>query len=73
MIASNSSAEDEQTIQTGATLDSSASFVLEFVHDEPFIAPNQPAAIEISSIDTPSSSTTIAPQPTTIPPPPTLL
>ena len=73
IITSDSDAEDEQAIHTGTTLDSSSPFILESVHVEPFFPSNQPAAIEISSIDTPSSSTTIAPQPTTIPPPPTLL
>jgi len=73
MITSYSSAGDEQPIQTGATLDPSAPFVLESIHDEPYVAPNLSAAIENSSTYTPFSSTTIAPQPTAISPPPTLL
>jgi len=73
MITTDSDAEDEQPIQTGTILDSSSPFVLEFVHDEPFVAPNQFAAIEIPSTDIPSSSTTITPQLTNVSPPPTLL
>jgi len=40
IITSDSSVEDEQPIQTGATLDPSAPFVLESIHDEPYVAPN---------------------------------
>ena len=40
MITSYSSAGDEQPIQTGATLDPSAPFVLESIHYEPYVAPN---------------------------------
>jgi len=61
MITSDSSVGDEQPIQTGATLDPSAPFVLESIHDEPYVAPNLSTAIEISCTKIPSSSTTISP------------
>jgi len=73
MITSDSDAEDEQAIHTGTTLDSSSPFILESVHVEPFFPSNQPAAIEISSTYTPSSSTTNTQQLTNVSPPPTLL
>jgi len=73
IITSDSDAEDEQPIQTGTTLDSSSPFVLESVHDEPFIPSNRYTAIEISNMDIPSSSTTNIQQLTNVSPPPTLL
>jgi len=75
LIISNSSAGNEQPTQIGATLDSSAPFVLEFIHDEPYVAPNLSAAIEISRTNIPSSSNQIGPQTITtfVLPPPTLL
>jgi len=75
MITSDSSTGDEQPIQTGVTLDPYAPFVLESIHDEPYVAPNPSAAIEISSTDILSSSNQIGPQiiTTIVSPPPTLL
>jgi len=75
MFTSDSNVEDEHVVQTNLSLNSSSLFVLEFVHDTPFIASNQSAAIEISSTYIPSSSHQIIPQMTTthVSPPPTLL
>jgi len=73
LIISESSAGNEQPTQIGGTLDSSAPFVLESIHDEPYVAPNLSDAIETSSTDIPSSSNQIGPQalPTFVLPPPT--
>jgi len=67
--------EDEHTVQAKTFLDSSLPFVLEFVHDLPYVAPNHPAAIEILRADESCSSNQIIPQPltTNVLPPPTLL
>jgi len=69
MITTKSNAENVQPTQIGTTLDPSLPFVLEFVHDLPFVAPSQPIS-ETSITDIPSSST--QPISTNVSPPPTL-
>jgi len=75
LIILESSAGNEQPTQIGVSLDSSAPFVLEYIHDEPYVAPNLSGAMEISSTNIPSSSNQIGPQiiSTFVLPSPTLL
>jgi len=75
MMTSYSDVEDEHAVQTNLSLNSTSPFVLESVHDQPFIAPNQSVVIEVSSTNIPSSSSQIIPQPqtTNVSPPPTFL
>jgi len=72
MVTSDSDVEDEPADQINQPLNSSSPFVLESIHDPPYVAPNQ---IETISIDIPSSSNQICPQiiTTNVSPPPTIL
>jgi len=80
MITSVSNDEYEQANQwfkpgfLNQPLSSSSPFVLESIHDPPYIAPSQPI-FETSIIDTPSSSNQTCPQiiTTVVSPPPILL
>jgi len=72
--SADSDVEDEDVTQVNLTLDSFAPFVLECVHDPPFVKPNF-LIVEVLNTDSPSSSTQANPQPetVTVSPPPTLL
>jgi len=79
MITSDSDDEDEQANQwfkpgfLNQPVSSSSPFVLESIHDPPYVAPSQPIS-ETSTIDTPSSSNQTCSQTITnvVSPPPTL-
>jgi len=80
IITSDSDVEDEQDNQwfrpgfLNQPLSSSSHFVLESIHEPPYVAPSQPIS-ETSTIDTSSSSNQTCPQTltTVVLPPPTLL
>jgi len=64
-VTSDSDVEDEHVAQANLSLDSSSPFVLESVHDLPYVAPNLYAITETLHSYTPSSSNQIIPQPIT--------